>query len=273
MLKRLCIFCVLASAITPRSGAEEPVRPVASAWMVEAGSAHLADTYLSPVRYGGMHLGLSYGRRQAMRRTFLTQGWNLGISFDRAKNPARNSTMLSARIEGSWRMLRRWNLPEGFQIGAGGYAGVEVGALYLGRNGNNPAQAVAAASIGPEVFAQWRRRNVTLRLEAATPLLGAFFCPDYGELYYEIALGNHSGLAHFGWPGNRRRLQSMLSADIRLGKSTLRLGYKLDATSTRANNITSRRIEHSAVIGVVCDFITLSPTSRLNDAQIITAYY
>lgn len=272
MIRPLCIFFASAAAALGLS-AQEPVRPVSSSWMAEAGSAHLADTYLSPVKYAGAHFGLTYSRRQAMKRTDLTQGWDASVSFDRTKNPARNATLLGARIEGSWRIVRRWALPCGFSVGAGGYAGVEAGALYLSRNGNNPAQAVAAASVGPEVFAQWRRGNLTLRLEASSPLLGAFFCPDYGELYYEIALGNHGGLAHFGWPGNRRRLRSLLSADIRLGGATLRLGYRLDATSSSANHITSRRIEHSAVVGVVCDFITINPRKPLNDAEIITAYY
>lgn len=272
-LRHILLSLTAALAAWPSGFAHEPVRPVMSAWMAEAGTSHLADTYLSPVRYSGLHFGLTYSRRQAMKRTCLTQGWDAGVAFDRAQNPARNASMLGLRIEGSWRILRRWALPGGFQLGAGGYAGAEIGALYLGRNGNNPAQAVAAASIGPELSAQWRHDIFTLRLEASTPLLGAFFCPDYGELYYEIALGNRNGLAHFGWPGNRRRLRSMLSLDIRLGGTSLRLAYKFDATTAKANNIVSRRIEHSAVVGVVCDFITINPRKQFNDAQIFTAYY
>ena len=33
--------------------AAEAVRPVNSSYMIEAGSSHLADTYLSPLKYTG----------------------------------------------------------------------------------------------------------------------------------------------------------------------------------------------------------------------------
>lgn len=248
--------------------AQEPVRPVSSAWTLNIGTSHLADTYLSPIKYSGQHYGLEYARRQAMRNTTLAQGWNFGVCFDRAKNPAGNATMLGARLDGSWRIVRRWQLPKGFAVGAGGYAGAELGALYLNRNGNNPVQAQAAINIGPEVFGQWRKGRYTMRVTAATPLLGAFFCPDYGELYYEISLGNHSDLAHCGWLGNYRQLICRADVDICLGKTTLRLGYKFNGLSSKANNITSRRIEHSATIGIVTDFITIDP----RHAKVITAF-
>jgi len=270
--KRLLIILALAATA---ASAQEPVRPVASAWMAEVGSSHLADTYLSPLHYRGMHYALTYSRLQAMKRPTLVQGWDAGIVFDRAKNTAGNATMLGARIEGSWRMMRRWHLTSGFQVGVGGYAGLEAGVLYLSRNGNNPAQAIGAAAIGPEAFAQWAgklgRLPVAVRWQASSPLLGAFFCPDYGELYYEIQLGNHAGLVHFAWPGSRRQMRSLLSVDLNFGRSTLRLGYRFDAVSARANNITSRRISHAAVIGVVCNLVTINP--RNNDAQTVTAYY
>lgn len=275
MLKRFCIIiCALAAATSVSSGLE-PVRPVSSAWTAEAGTSHLADTYLSPVKYSGLHFGLGYGRLQTMKRPTLVQGWNVSLGFDRALNPAGNAAMLGLDLEGGWRIMRRWRLPHGFSAAVGGYAGVRAGVLYLSRNGNNPAQAHASATIGPEGYVQWSGRlgrlPLSVRWQASTPIAGAFFCPDYGELYYEIALGNRENLAHFAWPGNFRRLNSLLSVDLHLGKSTLRLGYGLEAMSTRANHITSRRITHSAVIGVVCDFITINP--QKHDAQIVTANY
>lgn len=273
-MRRLLLIGMLLGAGVFATSAEE-VRPVASAWMLGAGTSHLADTYLSPVRYSGVHFGLTYSRLQAMRSLPCVQGWNLGATVDRAENPAGNATMLGARIEGGWRMMRRWRLPSGWSAGIGGYAGAEFGALYLSRNGNNPAQAVASVAIGPEGYVQWtgkiRRLPLAVRWQASTPLLGAFFCPDYGELYYEISLGNHSGLAHFAWPGSRRAVDSLLSLDLNLGRTTLRLGYRLSAVSARANNVTSRRIEHAAVLGVVCDFITVNP--RSSDAKTVSAYY
>ncbi len=37
--------------------------------------------------------------------------------------------------------------------------------------------------------------DLLLRDEISIPSLSVFFCPEYGETYYEIYLGNHKGLA------------------------------------------------------------------------------
>lgn len=275
MFKRRCIGLLTLIGATLAVSAQEAVRPVASTWTVEVGTSHIADTYLSPIKYSGMHYGLTYNRLQAMKTLPAVQGWNLGVVFDCASNQVKNATMLELRIDGSWRMMRRWQLANGFSLGVGGNVDAQLGALYLSRNGNNPVQAIAALTVGPEAFAQWAGKlgslPIAVRWQASTPIVGGFFCPDYGELYYEISLGNHSDLVHFAHPGSYRKIDSMLSLDLNFGKTTLRLGYRLNARSSQANNITSRNIEHSAVVGVVCDFITINP--RKNDAQVITAYY
>lgn len=268
----------IATAITSASiCAREPARPVSSAWMAEVGSSHLANTYLSPEKYAGERYGITYSRLQAMKGGLeaCVQGWDLGLGFDHAKNRIGNSTMLGATLEGSWRMMRRWRLPAGFQAGIGGYAGAEFGALYMSRNSNNPAQALAAICIGPEAFAQWsgklRKLPFALRWQVSSPLLGTFFCQDYGELYYEIQLGNRSDLVHFAWPGSRRAVKSLFSLDLNFGRSTLRLGYRFDALSAKANDITTRMISHCAVIGVICDFVTVNP--RNHNEKLLPALY
>ena len=72
------------------------VRPVKSAFMLEAGSTHLLDTYLSPLKYTGWHTALSYERIQAMK--FSPERWrqqlNLGLEFNSGENPAKNSDLL-----------------------------------------------------------------------------------------------------------------------------------------------------------------------------------
>ena len=270
-------FIPLILLISSAAAAQEPVRPISSAWMAEAGSSHLADTYLSRSHYGGARYGLTYSRLQAMKSPLArwVQGWDAGVSFSSARNRTGNARMLGAGIEGSWRMMRRWQLAAGFQAGIGGYAGVELGALYLSRNSNNPAQAIAAAGIGPEGFVQWagklKRLPLAVRWQVSSPLTGVFFCPDYGELYYEIQLGNRSDLVHGAWPGNRRALRSLLSVDLNFGRSTLRLGYRFNGVSARANGITSRNISHCAVVGVVCDLVTINP--RNCDEKTVPACY
>ena len=94
------------------------------------------------------------------------------------------------------------------------------------------------------------------------PLTGMFFSPQYGELYYEIYLGNRSGLVRAAWPGNFLRLDNLLSADLHFGATTLRLGYRLDYSSSKASHIVTRRLSHCAVVGITCEWISLGAGSQ-----------
>ena len=98
---------------------------------------------------------------------------------------------------------------------------------------------------------------VTFRYRLRMPLTGMFFSPQYGELYYEIYLGNRSGLVRAAWPGNFLRLDNLLSADLHFGATTLRLGYRLDYSSSKASHIVTRRLSHCAVVGITCEWISL----------------
>lgn len=126
------------------------------------------------------------------------------LGLNHTVNPAGNATMWDMMLEFNWGMMRRWRLPSGFSAGAGASATIYGGALYLARNGNNPVSAKAAFTVNATGYVAWNgtllNRPLTLRYQPTLPLSGVFFSPDYGELYYEIYLGNHSGLAHYAWP-------------------------------------------------------------------------
>lgn len=158
-------------------------------------------------------------------------------------------------------MLRNFTPLDGLRVGVGGEVSLNAGVLYLPRNGNNPAQAQVAATVGATAYGQYDlrigRMPVTLRLQPRIPLLGAFFAPHYDELYYEIWLGNHSGLCRFAWPGSYFRVDNLLSADIHFGATTLRVGYRFDWLSSSASGNVSRAASHSFVLGVVVKRISL----------------
>lgn len=280
-----CATAVAASLCLtwPQSHADgevKPIRPVTSAYMLEAGTGHLADTYLSPLKYDGWHVALDYERRQAMK--FDPERWVMhlggGIAMDRTENPARNATMWNLTVDAEWGMERRWLIPYGMTVTAGGSTSIEGGCLYSARNGNNPASAKAAwtvnatASIALPV--RMGRLPVTFRYGAMLPVTGIFFAPDYGELYYEIYLGDRSGLVHGAWWGNYFAMENLVTADLQLGATTLRVGYRGNILSTKVNDVTTRMVSHSVVVGIVCEWMALSPGHRPNpDTQIISARY
>lgn len=270
MKRLLPIIVTILAAFAAQ--AQSP-RPVSEVWTLEFGTAHLADTYLTPLRYSGMHYGVEYARAQAMR--FNPAKWTNSLAFavryDRTKNRAGNSLMRQALVEARWAMVRRWHLPKGVTAAVGGFADLTAGALLLMRNGNNPAQARASVTAGPEATLRWSApktwgAGATLR----TPLIGAFFSPQYGELYYELALGDRFGLVHCAWPGSYRRLQAEIWGELRPRATALRLGYRADLLSFRANGITGRCLTHSITLGIATDLLSINP--RRHEANTILAY-
>lgn len=265
-MKKLILHIILLFATFAVSAqAPEVIRPVSSAFMFDAGSSHLLDTYLSPLHYTGWHVGFSYERNQAMK--FAPERWrqqlSIGLEFNDAASPARNTTLLYGNIAASWAMSRVWRLQNRLWVSAGGRVGADIGGVYNERNGNNPAAAKVDAYIGATAAVGWSvnlwKVPVSLRWQTSMPLLGAFFSPEYDELYYEIYLGNRHGLAHFAYPGNLFRWDNLVTADMRLGNSSLRVGFRSQILSSEVNHITTRNFSYSFVLGVVSDWLSVSP--------------
>lgn len=277
-------FFIAIATIANASGKDtlqvEPLRPVASAYMFEFGGSHINDTYLTPLEYAGWMAGFQYERMQAMK--FNPERWvmrlSAGVEVDRTQNPAKNADMWYLGIDVSWGMMHRWDFPHGITIGVGGSTSLDLGCLYSTRNGNNPASAKAAWTIDATGYAAWNfnvgRLPITVKYQPTLPVTGVFFSPDYGELYYEIYLGNDDGLAHAAWWGNYFAMENLLTADLHLSNTCLRIGYRNQILSTKVNDIITRMTTHSVVFGVSGEWISISSRKGINpDARIISALY
>lgn len=261
-----------------------PLRPVISAYTVEAGSSHIADTYLTPLKYAGWHAALHYERMQAMK--FNPQNWVMQLDFqvngDRVTNYKNGPEMWYGDVNARWGMMRRFRnvfaAAPALTLGIGPSTEAVLGAMYLRRNGNNPVAAKGAWTVNAAGFAAYNmkigRLPVTFRYEVTLPTIGVFFAPDYGELYYEIWLGNHSNLVRPAWWGNYFRMDNYLTADLHFGGTTLRLGYHNDILSTKVSGIVSERITHAFTIGVTTEWLTVnSHRKNLDNANTISALY
>lgn len=276
----LSILCVMLSAMAFAQDEPTTLRPVTSSYTYEIGEATLANTYLTPLKYKGWDMALNYERMQAMK--FNPEKWVMrltaGIDLNRTDNPAKNATMWRLVADFSWGMTYRFKLPHNLTLAGGGSTSLDLGCVYNARNGNNPVAVEAAWTVNLTGYASWNvkigRLPVTLRYQPTIPLTGVFFSPDYGELFYEIYLGNHSGLAHCAWWGNYFRMENLVTADMHLGATSLRVGFRNNILSTSINDITTRTITYSAVIGVTTEWISLNPSRKAdNNARIISALY
>lgn len=241
------------------------LRPVTSIYSIEAGGAHLADTYLTPLIYGGYSLALGYERWQAMK--FDPERWVMRLSvraeWDDTDSPGGNASMWYAGLDARWAMMRRRQLPFGLTIGAGGATGIAGGCIYNGRNGNNPASAKLSWTVDGAAYIAWNGRlgrlPVTASYMVTLPVTGVFFGPEYGELYYEIWLGNHRNLAHWGHWGNYFAMDNLVAVDLHLGSTSLRVGYRGRVLSTRENHLTTRITTNAFTLGISGEWMSLSP--------------
>lgn len=271
MRLRSYLLSLLLALASLAVGAEE--RPVSGVYGLQAGGMRALSSYLSPLSYSGSAFGIYGDWMKAMPFSpeNAVMQFSLSTSFGRMENPAHTALMLDADFDFHWGLAWRRRLPHRLQITAGGSIGLDGGALWLPRNSNNPVAARAYADIGLTASLSWHTRigrlPILLTEGARLPALGAFFSPEYGETYYEIYLGNRSGLAHFGWPGNHFTIENLLTATLDFGRTAMQIGYRFQADTSWKNNINTHIFRHMLVIGVIPGGLGLKTKRDANNAR------
>ncbi len=273
--------CALAQTEATDSTHGAMERPVMSVFTAEAGHASQLDTYVSPVTYRGAAMRLGYERMQAMR--FSPLKWVMqveaGVEYDLTHNPAGNHTSHALAADAKWAMLHRIGrtpLP-GLQFQAGFSTQLRGGVIYNPINSNNVVAAKIHWSVGATALAAYTvnrggRVPVTLRYQATLPVAGVFFSPEYDESYYEIYVGNRKGLANFGWWGNRFDMTNLLTADLHLGGTVLRVGYHGRIETSWIKNINTHIFTHCVVLGIGGEWLSLS-RGKASRQRVASAIY
>lgn len=249
------------------SGESEVARPVLSLFSLDLGHASVQDTYLTPITYKGKNLRLGYQHMQALGHDpeHWVRNLELGVEYDNVKNIVGNRTMHDLMVEGRWSLMRRWRnvLTPGLQLMGGGAAMLRGGAIYNPSNSNNIASVKAHIGVGVAGVASYqvniKRLPITLSYQVSMPIVGAFYSPDYDESYFEIYVGNRSGLVHVAWPGARFEVNNLVSADLHLGGTILRVGYRHHYESSRINYITNMQSTHALSIALGGNILSVNP--------------
>lgn len=271
MTKNIFVIIFLLLAFTSRAQnntyefeeKDSTRQPVVGVYSITLGHKVARIDYLSPLSYSGLNLGIegSWSKALPFDPEHAVMQFDGAVNFSSLLNPARTAKMVGLDANFSWDIDWRARLRHNLQIRAGGGIDIKGGAYYLLRNSNNPVEAIANASLMLTASASWHfnlgKVPVLVADRVKLPFIGAFFCPQYGETYYEIYLGNHEGLAHCGWWGNNFRISNLLSVTLDLGKTALMLGYSLEAYNQWANHLNSKIITNSFVIGVIPNGIGL----------------
>ena len=282
MKRPLILMLLLASGLFARSQEDvPPIRSVVSSTMLAVGSADVLDTYLSPLDYGGLHLGLSNERMQVAafgKGHWVKRQW-ASVEFSFNDNRTKNGGVTTGFLSYRWGALRRFFPAAGLSLMVGPYGGADAGFIYNVRNGNNPADAklsVEAGAMATAIYrlSVWQKFPITLRYSASLPVVSTFFSPHYEQSYYEIfSLGNTKGIVRCGTWANRFDMDNLLTADLPLGSMSLRLGYQNRIHNTNTNQIKTRRVSNSFIIGFVKEFAPLSARKpELKTRRIDSAY-
>lgn len=243
---------------TMRPDSTDQTRYLTRTTMYGVGFTNVFDTYLSPQEYKGVDFRIA---RESMRMTRLMGGnvsqqiffqADLGYTHNRVDN---NNTF-SGLANWNYALHYNFRLTPQFKLLAGGMADLNGGFVYNLRNGNNPAQARAYINVGASGMAIWdlriKHRPLTLRYQLNLPLAGVMFMPNYGQSYYEIfTLGHWDGVVNFTSLHNQPSLRQLLTADLQLGRTTLRLAYLWDAQQAKVNEIKTHTYSHVFMVGVV----------------------
>lgn len=249
------VISILCALITPLISA---ANPVVSTYTLEAGGGSTLDTYLSPLVYTGPSLRVSgqWEKNPSWSVSSVSMQFNASLGTQFTRNPARTTREYVFEIDFDWGLMKHWTPATSLTLGLGGATELYIGGVYLPRNGNNPANAKASIGLNIKGMGSYHLNighlPLTLTEQVSLPSLSLFFSPQYTEPYYEIYLGNHSGLAHCGWWGNAFAINNLLSATLHFKHLDLLVGYRWRTRSWYVCNINTQITGHSFVVG--CQF-------------------
>lgn len=196
------------------------------------------DTYLSPLAYDGLQLGLANEWWQAFRqdtrlgRTGRLANWahvgRVDIRGFSQLNSARTNRIYAFSIDGGWGAFYHWQWCDNrLRVLVGPYIEADFTARYLSSNVNKPVSmdiAVDAMAMGGISWSFYgQKTSYRLNYLVRTNLIGFDFMPDYWQSYYELSQGI-PGTARCSGHWNHHTVKHELALDMQFPHSTWRVG-------------------------------------------------
>ena len=248
-----------------------PINMVYQSTMLGVGNSNVHDSYLSPLKYSGINLGLYH---EQMKMTGLMNG-NISaqhlftLDFSSTDNDSETASDYAGFIGYSYGLHYRFQPVQKLQVFAGLQAAGMLGFVYNDRNGNNPATGKAHINLNLSGMAayswQIKSQPIHFRYQVDAPFIGILFSPEFGQSYYEISLGDDSNLVHFASFHNQVFLRNVLSVELPFNFMTLRLSYLNSIYETDVNHIKTRIHTNSFYIGFSRDFFSVPGKKKNKD--------
>ena len=234
--------------------------------MLGLGRINQLDSYLSPLEYTGPQVRIV---QENTRPTRLLRGrvsmQNLiQANFSYTKSPTEDSKYLSGMLDWNLALHYMWQPAPALRFLAGPQLGMHGGGIYNTRNGNNPAQARLAIDLNASGLAIYSfrlfNRSLQARYQLDFLLAGMAFSPEYGQSYYEIfSLGQEKHNLCFTSPFSAVTVNQLLTLDIPVGASQMRIGIEHVMRQTHVNHLKTHDWTWLFLIGYVRHFSLVKP--------------
>lgn len=223
------------------------------------GGVNVLDTYLSPVEYTGLSIGMLHRSERLARwgKGRVTVQATYAGAASLPRSTADRDKAMDARLSAAVAWLYRLRpLPVGMCWSIGGMAELETGFTYLMRGGNNPAQGRLATHFGLSVRMMQPIRVRNHRWEVCSqvdlPLVSARFTPNYGQSYYEIfSLGHYDRNVRVTTPFSAPSARWTTTLTLPVLGAHLSVGYEADIRQYEVNHLKRHSWNHQFLIGYV----------------------
>lgn len=247
----LSILCV--GVVTVSVQAQDTLSRHTVHHMFEVGHSTVADTYLSPLHYGGVSVGWEY--EHAWR---CGKSWWLRLvqepSVFLGKNASGSGRYYGVDYEARLLWQRRWKVAPNVSWLVGGGAHLMAGVLHSTQNGNNPIQlhlglnAVGASSLVCQFRAWGRPWSVCWNAEV--DMLGIRFSPAFGQSYYELfARSDYDRNIRLVQVWDSPTFRNDLIVELPWKRRSWMLGYRMDCVQYRLGALKQLDYTHAFLIG------------------------
>ena len=265
MIKRLGVIVCLIFLVCPIMADEEMTHT--NILKLRFGWNYQLDTYLSPLAYHGMQLGIGNEWWQSFRLKNREEDdpsarWahvgRLDVRGLSQINSARTNKIYGLGVSGGWGAYYYWLWNDDrLKLLLGPYLEAEGNVRELVSNVNKPFSLDIAVDVMAMTGLSWsfygKKTSYRLNYLIRTNLIGFDFMPDYWQSYYELSEGV-KGTPRCSGHWNHHTVKHELTMDMQFPHSTWRVGVEHHYINYGTSNVRFIRHHVDLVVGCIWQY-------------------
>lgn len=274
-IETILLFCCLVVGMSAEDSVPANVEHT-NVLKIQFGGGYALDTYLSPLAFSGLQLGIGNEWWQPFRqdtrlgRTGKLTNWahvgRVQVSGYRHINSARTNLTYGLEGNGGWGAFYCWKRCDNrIKVFLGPYLEASLGVRYIAMNVNKPLSLDIALETMAMSGISWsfygKKTSYRLNYQIRTNLVGLDFMPDYWQSYYELSEGVQGTVRCSGhW--NHHTIKHELTMDMQFPHSTWRIGAAHDYVNYGNEHMRFIRNQVYLVVGCIWQY-RIKANSRL----------